>query len=213
MFIIFYNKILTLDKFGEEEKFHMDDNRKIYDLLVKMDSGYTPTDKERFLLDNTEELNWGSYGIEHIPHSISRLKNLRQLIAWDNRITILPEEICSLTQMTDLILQGNLLESLPNSFSNLINLKVLFIGDNPWNTFPNQLRSLRKLKTLSLRGCNFQEIPEWILDFNLPFSFSDHDNGIILTDTNITTPKLSLCSIKLEKAFRNTINACAKTVR
>lgn len=192
MFIIFYNKILTLDKFGEEEKFHMDDNRKIYDLLVKMDSGYTPTDKERFLLDNTEELNWGSYGIEHIPHSISRLKNLRQLIAWDNRITILPEEICSLTQMTDLILQGNLLESLPNSFSNLINLKVLFIGDNPWNTFPNQLRSLRKLKTLSLRGCNFQEIPEWILDFNLPFSFSDHDNGIILTDTNITTPKLSL---------------------
>ena len=171
MFIIFYNSFFALDRFTKEEELLMDNNRKIYDLLVKIDSGYTPTDKERVNLDNTFELNWGSYGIEYIPHSISQLKNLRQLIAWDNKISILPEEICSLSQMTDLILQGNLLESLPNSFSNLINLKVLFLGDNPWNTFPNQLRSLRKLKTLSLRGCKFQEIPEWILDFNLPFHF------------------------------------------
>lgn len=170
----------------------MDDNKKIFDLLVKIDAGYTPSDKENTLLNTTNELNWGSYGIEYIPHSISHLKNLHQLIAWDNKITMLPDEICTLKQLTDLILQGNLLESLPNNFSNLINLKILFLGDNPWNEFPKQLKSLKNLKTLSLRGCSFQEIPEWILDFNLPFSFSEHSDGIILTDTNTTTPKLSL---------------------
>lgn len=192
MFIIFYNNLFTLNKFGKKEKSHMDDNKKIYNLLLKIDNGYIPTAEEGITLANVQEINWGSYGIEHIPHSISHLKNLHQLIVWDNKITILPDEICSLTQMTDLILQGNFLEFLPDSFSSLVNLKVLFLGDNPWNTFPKQLRSLKKLKTLSLRGCRFQEIPEWILDFNLPFSFSDHDNGIILTDTNITSPKPSL---------------------
>lgn len=160
--------------------------------MIRIDNDYMPTDEEINNLANIQELNWGSYGIEYIPHSISYLKNLHQLIAWDNKITFLPDEICSLRQMTDLILQGNLLETLPNNFSNLINLKVLFLGDNPWTTFPNQIKSLKNLKTLSLRGCTFQEIPEWILDFDLPFSFSDHNTGIILTDTNITTPKPSL---------------------
>lgn len=192
MFIIFYNKLNTIDKLNKKEELYMNESKKIYDLLVKIDSGYNPTDTEMDCLSKTQELNWGSYGIEHIPHSISKLKNLRQLIAWDNKIHTLPEEICLLTQMTDLILQGNRLEYLPNNFSSLVNLKILLLGDNPWNTLPKQLRSLRNLKTLSLRGCKFQEIPEWILDFNLPFSFSDHDNGIILTDTNITTPKPSL---------------------
>lgn len=170
----------------------MDNSRRIYNLLIRIDNDYMPTDEEINNLANIQELNWGSYGIEYIPHSISYLKNLHQLIAWDNKITFLPDEICSLRQMTDLILQGNLLETLPNNFSNLINLKVLFLGDNPWTTFPNQIKSLKNLKTLSLRGCTFQEIPEWILDFDLPFSFSDHNTGIILTDTNITTPKPSL---------------------
>lgn len=192
MIIIYSKDLFTFDESEKKEEPHMNDSKKIYDLLVKIDSDYIPTDEERFCLNNIQELNWGSYGIKYIPHSICQLKNLRQLIAWDNKITILPEEICFLTQMTDLILQGNFLECLPHNFSNLINLELLFLGDNPWTTFPKQLKSLKKLKTLSLRGCKFQEIPEWILDFNLPFSFSDHDNGIILTDIDVITPKPSL---------------------
>lgn len=159
---------------------------------MEIDKGYIPTIKELEILGKIRELNWASFGINEIPHSISLLESLSQFIAWDNELYYIPEEFCTLEKLTELILQGNKLTSLPDNFSNLTNLCVLFIGQNPWNSFPIQIKSLKKLVTLNLFGCNFNEIPEWILDFNLPFSFSEHNDGIILENVNVTTPNISL---------------------
>ena len=167
-------------------------NRKILNLLIQIDKGYIPTPEEQDTLGEVEELNWASFGLKEIPHSISLLQNLHQLIVWDNELSIIPEEMCSLNCLTDLILQGNNLNKLPKNFSNLENLNVLFLGGNPWSDFPEQIRSLKNLVTLNLNGCHFREIPEWILDFNLPFTFSEYDEGIILKNVSITTPNVSL---------------------
>lgn len=167
-------------------------NEKILNLLKSIDDGYLPTIEEKNFLSTITELNWASLGINKIPHSIFLLHNLRQLIAWDNELTHLPDEICMLKNINDLILQGNKLSTLPNNFSDLENLKLLLLGDNPWDDFPKQIRGMKKLETLSLKNCKFHEIPEWILEFNLPFTFSEYGEGIILTNVQVFSPNISL---------------------
>ncbi len=114
-----------------------------------------------FTLYNLEELTIGhipggdyeGFGnrITYISKNIKNLKKLNNILELSyNQLTELPEDICSLTELTQLMLDFNNLNKLPNNISNLVNLELLWVSDNSLIELPEQIINLNNLKRLNL---------------------------------------------------------------
>lgn len=167
-------------------------HNKIYNILKKMDEDIGISEKDIEIIQNCKELDWSFYNIDILPHSISKLDKLEFLNLSGIKLGELPDDICNITHLKELVLRDNQLTNLPVNFDRLKELQRLDLSGNPWSELPESIRQLKGLKLINLSNCNFKEISGWILDFNLPFIFSEKTNGIILENTTSINPDISL---------------------
>jgi leucine-rich repeat protein SHOC2 len=104
--------------------------------------------------------------ISVLPNSIGNLTNLTELKLNGNQLTSLPDSIGNLTNLTELNLDGNQLASLPDSIGNLTNLTRLCLGINQLTSLPDSIGNLTNLTELKLDGNQLTSLPDSIR--NLP---------------------------------------------
>ncbi len=98
--------------------------------------------------------------IEQILRKIYRLKKLRRLLLYRNKIKYLPISICSMKNLEELRLDSNHIQCLPLHIGNLINLKKLSIDNNKLGKLSESICELENLEELYLRGNNIKYLPE-----------------------------------------------------
>jgi leucine-rich repeat protein SHOC2 len=125
-----------------------------------------------------------------------------------NRLTVFPESIAELTNLTGLRLNGNQLVVLPQSITKLTNLTHLDITGNPLMDL-SVLHSLTNLKTVQFLGMNLPR-KYWIEIRLLPSALRLVDREIVKLE--IENNKLNdLVSKSLIKLPQNLIFTCQKT--
>ncbi|MFM6670127.1 MAG: leucine-rich repeat domain-containing protein [Dolichospermum sp.] len=97
-----------------------------------------------------------------LPEAITQLSNLTVLCLRNNQLKTLPESIAQLSNLTALDLSNNQLTTLPESIAQLSNLTVLDLSDNKLTTLPEAIKQLSQLEKLDLRE-NRLKIPAEIL--------------------------------------------------
>jgi len=78
------------------------------------------------------------------------------------RLTEIPEEIASLTQLQKLLLSHNQLTEIPEAIASLTQLQHLDLSDNYLTEIPEAIASLTQLEKLDLYGNQLTELPEAI---------------------------------------------------
>lgn len=95
-------------------------------------------------------LDLGMQKLSSIPEGICSFPNLTKLDLRLNSLTSLPESVGECKNLEQLNLFGNDLTTFPASFSKLKNLKVLLAGNNDLTVLPSELLFLPRIKTLYL---------------------------------------------------------------
>jgi len=150
---------------------------------------------ELYTLYNLEELYIGhipdgdheGFGnrITHISKNIKNLKKLNNILELSyNQITELPEGVCSLKNLTQLLLDYNNLNKLPSNISNLTSLERLSVSNNRLTELPQKIIYFKKLKSLWLTNnpelTLTQEQKIWII--NLINKYGTGFYGIMIDD-------------------------------
>lgn len=99
-----------------------------------------------------------------IPQEISKLKNLSKLILSENFFSEFPSEILVLTSLTYLDMSGNKLTFLPQEISQLRHLSHLDLSRNELTVIPQEISRLEDLSKLILSENLFSIFPSEILD-------------------------------------------------
>lgn len=125
-------------------------------------------------LVNLTHLNFENNNISDISISLPKLKylylsnnklkkinlnfdvmtNLEELVLQGNRITNLPEKICSMPQLKTIVVSFNNIHFLPRNFDDFKNLGYLDICGNPFSDFPN----IQNLHNLEFLDVNFDKL-------------------------------------------------------
>lgn len=101
-------------------------------------------------------------GLETVPRSVLKLRNVRRLALDDNDLRTVPDGIGSLMELHALALQGNRLIRIPASVLQLRHLKTLYVGHNGITAIPETLGSLEELEELHLSHTGIESLPESI---------------------------------------------------
>lgn len=124
----------------------------------------TFTDLEDALKDPVEViiLDLSSQGLDEIPKSVSRFRNLQILILTDNQISEIPEYVSKLRKLQVLYIDSNNIENLYFNTSddrNFGNLEEIHAGFNPIKTIPENLKTI-ELAYIGLAGCKYLKLDE-----------------------------------------------------
>jgi len=112
-------------------------------------------DLKRLRINNTS--------IASLPSSIGELKNLEELIIFDNsKLESLPEELFNCSKLTLLNLSNNKLISLSDKIGQLGNLKGLILDSNNLKSLPAGLCRCSKLDELRVRQNELTSLPDEI---------------------------------------------------
>ncbi|KAF7406107.1 hypothetical protein HZH68_005476 [Vespula germanica] len=104
---------------------------------------------------NVKEINACKTNIPMIPKCINEFLALVTIDASFNYITWLPDEICDLHNLQNLIINNNLLVSLPDSIGQLTSLKTLKASYNALTCLPSSMMHLNNLQFLDLYDNEF----------------------------------------------------------
>lgn len=85
------------------------------------------------------------------------MKNLRNLHAYDNQLTSLPNEIGKLQKLTKLYVNHNRLTTIPEEVGNLSNLIVFQANSNQLKEIPSKIGYLKNLITLEIDDNHFEK--------------------------------------------------------
>ncbi len=120
------------------------------------------TDIDKALKKPTEViiLDLSSKGMDAIPKSVSRFRNLQVLILTDNQISEMPETLSKLRKLQKLFLDSNNIETInlnTTDSRNFANLEELYIGYNPLKNIPVNIKNI-ELAVVSLAGCKYLDL-------------------------------------------------------
>lgn len=100
--------------------------------------------------------------LESIPSSIGTLINLSSLFISNNKLKIIPNEICNLKLLKNLDLSFNSISSLPQSYPSLYSLTVCNLRRNKIKYLPNDIYNLTSLQILDLSANYLEYLPKEI---------------------------------------------------
>jgi len=98
--------------------------------------------------------------LDQLPESVCQMKKLKNLISYRNDITTLPKCIKNLKNLEGLDFNLNELTSLPKEIGNLTKLKIISLDENNLETLPAEFGKLSNLNTLSLLGNKIATLPD-----------------------------------------------------
>lgn len=111
------------------------------------------------LPDELYDMNWVTdlklkslHDITEISSRISEFPDLRSIYIENCGITVLPDEICNLTNLTVLSVSGSPITALPENIGNLTNLTVLDISNTQITALPASIEKLTNLETFNRSG-------------------------------------------------------------
>ena len=99
------------------------------------------------------------YRITELPPDIGTLTNLQTLSLGNNLLTDLPPEIGRLQNLTSLDLSNNILTTLPPEIGQLNNLSVLNLSHNELTTLPSEIGKLTNLTSLDISENHLASLP------------------------------------------------------
>lgn len=140
--------------------------------------------KDLFDLTNLEILNLEQCNITFIPDGISKLKNLKKLYLYNNKLISLPrdfgklnieilslsenkfeeipEQVFDIKNLKKFVFRLNNLEEIPVELFQLDNLRELYLSDNKICKVPDEIKNLKKLEILYLSGNKLTSITSQI---------------------------------------------------
>lgn len=93
--------------------------------------------------------------LTELPDEMCQLTDVVQVLITNNKIETVSSEIGNLKKLTKLVLTKNQLKSIPAEIGQLKNLKTLKLGNNPISSLPPEIANCTSLKTLDLKGTSF----------------------------------------------------------
>ncbi len=121
---------------------------------------YTNIDKALKKAAEVFILDLSSQGLEKLPKTISRFRNLQKIILTDNQLTEFPPELARMKKLQTIYVDSNQIETLylntsdSRSFQNLENL---YVGFNPIKSIPENIKNI-DLIMVSLSGCKYLDL-------------------------------------------------------
>jgi leucine-rich repeat protein SHOC2 len=116
----------------------------------------------RFSRNKCTKLFLQNQQLTMLPDTIGNLSNLTYLNLSGNQLTILPDTIGDLSSLSGLELSENKLIELPNNIGNLSCLHHLSLHDNQLTRLPKNICNLQHLSSLELSNNQLSELPEGI---------------------------------------------------
>ncbi|XP_077204183.1 DISP complex protein LRCH3 isoform X6 [Paroedura picta] len=162
---------------------------------------------ELCLFVSLESLNLYQNCIRYIPEAILNLQSLTFLNISRNQLSTLPVHLCSIP-LKVLIASNNKLVSLPEEIGNLRHLMELDVSCNEIQTIPSQIGSLESLRDLNIRRNHLVHLPEELaelplirLDFScnkistIPVCYRNlrHLQTIALDNNPLQSPPAQIC--------------------
>uniref|UniRef100_A0A8U7MA50 Leucine rich repeats and calponin homology domain containing 3 n=1 Tax=Corvus moneduloides TaxID=1196302 RepID=A0A8U7MA50_CORMO len=154
-----------------------------------------------------ETLNLYQNCIRYIPEAVLNLQSLTFLNISRNQLSILPVHLCSLP-LKVLIASNNKLVSIPEEIGRLRQLTELDVSCNELQTIPPQIGNLESLRDLNVRRNNLVRLPEELaelplirLDFScnkittIPVCYRNlrHLQTIMLENNPLQSPPAQIC--------------------
>ncbi|KAG1683282.1 Leucine-rich repeat-containing protein 1 [Nymphon striatum] len=93
-------------------------------------------------------LNISCCNLEHLPETLLNMKDMQELIAYDNRLEQIPNDLFKLTKMFHLDLSKNMIEKLPSNIKYMEKLQNLYISRNSIKIIPDEISELKNLTNL-----------------------------------------------------------------
>ncbi|XP_013397949.1 malignant fibrous histiocytoma-amplified sequence 1 homolog [Lingula anatina] len=104
------------------------------------------------------ELDIRSAGIDNLPESIDRCRNVKEIYAAFNRLS-LPQSISNLPHLTVLELSVNAFTTFPIALCDLTNLEKLYLGNNKLSDIPVDITRMKGLREFWLSHNAFTTFP------------------------------------------------------
>ncbi|NWT69253.1 LRCH3 protein, partial [Prunella himalayana] len=154
-----------------------------------------------------ETLNLYQNCIRYIPEAVLNLQSLTFLNISRNQLSTLPVHLCSLP-LKVLIASNNKLVSIPEEIGHLRQLTELDVSCNEIQTIPPQIGNLESLRDLNVRRNNLVRLPEELaelplirLDFScnkittIPVCYRNlrHLQTIMLENNPLQSPPAQIC--------------------
>ncbi|KAM6414706.1 DISP complex protein LRCH3 isoform 5-T5 [Rhynochetos jubatus] len=154
-----------------------------------------------------ESLNLYQNCIRYIPEAVLNLQSLTYLNISRNQLSTLPVHLCSLP-LKVLIASNNKLVSIPEEIGQLRQLTELDVSCNEIQTIPPQIGNLESLRDLNVRRNNLVRLPEELaelplirLDFScnkittIPVCYRNlrHLQTIMLENNPLQSPPAQIC--------------------
>jgi|GEM_PF-4421940 Leucine-rich repeat (LRR) protein len=101
---------------------------------------------------NTRILDLSGMGFDMLSKAIGKCTNLELLYLNNNKLAVLPDEICDLPQLKRLYLHNNNLTKLPDEIGKIENLETLNLENNKIAKLPASLVKLDDLVDINISG-------------------------------------------------------------
>ncbi|XP_077171991.1 leucine-rich repeat and calponin homology domain-containing protein 4 isoform X1 [Paroedura picta] len=163
--------------------------------------------------------------LRSIPPAIANLQALTYLNLSRNQLTSLPASLCRLP-LKVLIASNNKLVSLPEDIGALHNLRQLDVGSNELQSLPGSVGGLESLRDLSIRRNQFDSLPEELAELplaRLDFSYNRvahipvcyrhlrHLQCLLLENNPLQSPPAQICAKGRVHVFKYLhLEACSK---
>ena len=124
-------------------------------------------------LKNLEVLNISGNSVKQLP-PLQSIPSIRILDYSLSRLSLIPEECCTIIQLRELKLMNNQITKIPDSITRLTNLEVLELKHNKIDKIPDFINKLVALKVLTIDHNQIEELPESVQFFSylfFPFSY------------------------------------------
>ncbi|XP_074602811.1 leucine-rich repeat-containing protein 47-like [Brevipalpus obovatus] len=120
-----------------------------------------------FKLKSLNFLEVSQTPISVFPEHVGNLDNLTNLVLRDNKLASLPSGIGKLTKLKFIDVSNNNLESLHDTIGNLHELQSLLLSVNKLKNLPDSMKNLSNLTIIKIEYNQLDEFPEVLCNENL----------------------------------------------
>lgn len=143
-------------------------------------------------LNKLKFISFARTKINRLPKEIGELISLETIHLFGCReLTLLPDEICNLTQLKEIRLEDSSLYELPEQFCTLVNLDYFDISNTMIKKLPVMRKQL-KLKYLGIANTVLERIPQEYVNEKLFDKEPIFEEGISINNTRLLRQPVSL---------------------